>query len=45
MAEDANADVQLQSLESVVKNGNRKKFMYISKQDMIEAVSYNLTTS
>jgi hypothetical protein len=39
----ADADVPLQALESVVKNGNRKRFIYISKKDILQIVSRNLS--
>lgn len=37
--ENANADVQLRALESVIRNGNRKKFVYVSKSDLLQLVS------
>ena len=35
----AEADLPLQALEGVVKNGNRKKFTCISKKDILLTVS------
>lgn len=38
VAENAEVDVQVQALESVVVNGNRKKFVYISNKDIVQTV-------
>ena len=39
VGDDASVDAQLQALECVVVNGNRKKFVYISKKDVLQTVS------
>lgn len=39
-ADGADADAQLQALESVIKNGNRKKFACISKNEIIQTVRF-----
>ncbi len=39
----ADADVQLQALDGVVTNGNRKKFTLIGKEDIVQTVSLLMT--
>lgn len=39
VSDNAEANVQSQALESVVKKGNRKKFTYISKKEILQTVS------
>ena len=41
--DNAEANVQLQALENVVKKGNRKKFTYISKKDILLTVSTGIS--